>query len=720
MRHSLAVAALACGFCAAVPAQSQAEPAASAAAGFQRIVWVPGASSGDADLLARMRAFGFTAINLPRGSSAEVAQRLGLRWYLDQPVGKVLELREEEFAPLRDGYEQARDAALLVRPRCWSEPGWAAGQREALAAALGNEMARQAIANGLADEASATRNSNPLDLCRCADCLTRFRRFLQERHGSIERLDAAWGTQFTAWDKVVPLTTDQVRRRELGDVSIPVNLRPWREALAFEDANFAAAAELLVDEARARLPGVPTGLTGMPLPSAFGGHDMQRLLPFTSLHEAYDTAGNRDLASSLAPRGSVQLGTLAPSPEGAPSRLPTAWLAAAAADGLWGAVVWNAPLLVAQDGTDTAHGRAVREALAAVGPALDACAGAEVQRDSVWIVESQESVAAWWMLDSARDGATWIRRLTSYEERHSTAVASRHAWLRLLQDLGFQPRFVASTDLAVRLLRERPKVLVLAATLALSDRNCQAIQAYVRSGGTVVADHSTALYDEHLVRREAGSLDSMFGIASRSMRWEHRLVREGKGSLHLRGSASIAEARLVVPTDRDVVAEIVGADARRYERRAEFAEHHPIHVERRLGTGRACYLNLAVCDYVAWRLDPGAVEAAMDLRARLRHSLRIAGLVPRNEVRGPGLPTCIERTELLRPDGKRILAVRLNALERPQLYADLQQRGQLKLEITLPVERRLRSMSGVDLGLATRFEVALDPWLGAFFWVEDR
>lgn len=717
--RGLAAAVLACGLGAAAPAQAQ--PAAAAApTGFQRIVWVPGASSSDADLLARMRAFGFTAVNLPRGSSPDVARRLGLGWYLDQPIGKVLELRDEEFAPLRDGYERTRDPALLVRPRCWSEAGWAARQREALAAALGTEAARQAIANGLADEASATRNSNPLDLCRCAGCLARFRSFLQERYGSIERLDGAWGTQFAAWDKVVPLTTDQVRRRELGDVSIPTNLRPWRDALAFEDANFAAAVELLANEARARLPGVPTGITGMPLPSAYGGHDPQRLLPLVTLHEAYDTAGNRDLAACLAPAGALQLGTLAPAAEGAPSRLPTAWLAAAAADGLWAAVVWNAPLLVTADGTDTAHGRAVRDALAELGPALDACAGAVVQRDPVWIVESQESVAAWWMLDSARDGATWIRRLTSHEERNSTAVASRHAWLRLLQDIGFQPRFVGASDLAVRLLRERPKALVLAATLALSERNCQAILAYVRSGGTVIADHSTALYDENLVRRDAGGLDTMFGIASRSMRWEHRLVREGKGALRIRNSASIAEARLVVPTDRDVVAEIVGTDARRYERKAEFAEHHPIHVERRNGSGRACYLNLAVCDYAEWRLDPAMVEPAVELRARLRHSLRIAGLVPRNEVRGQGLPTCVERTELVRADGRRVLAIRVNALERPQLCVDLQQRGAVKLEVTLPAERRLRTMTGVDLGLATRFEVQLDPWAGAFFWVEDR
>lgn len=719
MTRCLAAAVLGCGLAAAAPAQ--APPAAAApSSGFQRIVWVPGESTADADLLARMRAFGFTAVNLPRGSSPEVAQRLGLGWYLDQPIGKVLELRDEEFAPLRDGYERTRDPALLVRPRCWSESGWAARQREALAAALGTDAARAAIANGLADEASATRNSSPLDLCRCEACLTRFRGFLQERHGSIDRLDSAWGTQFGSWDKVVPLTTDQVRRRELGDVAIPASLRPWREALEFESANFAAAVELLVNEARARLPGIPTGITGMPLPAAFGGHDPQRLLPLLTLHEAYDTAGNRDLAACLAPAAALQLGTLAPTPEGAPRLLPAAWLAAAAADGLQAAVVWNAPLLVSAGGAETPYGKAVREAFSALGPALDACAGAVVQRDPLWIVESQESVAGWWMLDSARDGATWIRRLTSHEERNSTAVASRHAWLRLLQDIGFQPRFVGTADLAVRLLRERPKALVLAATLALSDRNCQAIQAYVRSGGTVIADHSTALYDENLVRREGGGLDAMFGIASRSMRWEHRLVREGRGTLRLRNGASIAEARLVVPTDRDVVAEIVGSDARRYERKAEFAEHHPIHVERRVGTGRACYLNLAVCDYASWRLDPTSVEAALDLRARLRYSLRIAGVVPRCEVRGQGLPTCLERTELLRPDGRRLLAVRVNALERPQLYVDLQQRGPVKLEVTLPAERRLRTVAGVDLGLATRFEVQLDPWAGAFFWVEDR
>ncbi|MEY4672493.1 MAG: hypothetical protein RL148_277 [Planctomycetota bacterium] len=721
MTRVLAVSLLACALASAPPAQAPGAqgPAPARAAGFQRIVWVPGASSGDADLMARMRAFGFTAVNMPRGSAPDAARAAGLGHYLDQPVGKVLELRDEEFGPLRDGYERTRDAGMLVRPRCWSEPGWTSRQLEALAAALDTDTARRALANGFADEASTTRNSNPLDLCRCEHCLSRFRSFLQERHGSVERLDVAWGTSFGAWDRVVPLTTDQVRRRELGDVSLPANLRPWREALEFEDVNFARAVEQLANESRARLPGVPTGLTGMPLPSAFGGHDPQRLLPLLTLHEAYDTAGNRDLHACLAPASALQLGTLAPGPEGSPARLPAAWLAGAAADGMWAAVVWNAPLLVSADGTDTAYGRSVREAFGALGPALDACAGAVVQRDPVWVVESHESVAAWWMLDSARDGATWIRRLTSHEERNSTAVASRHAWLRLLQDLGFQPRFVGTDGFATRLLRERPKCLVLAATVALSDRDCQAVDAYVRTGGTVVADHSVALYDENLVRRDAGGLDALFGIVSRSLRWEHRFVREGRGNQRVRG-ASVAEGKLVVSTGRDVVAEVLGADPRRYERTAEYADHHPVQVERRHGSGRACYLNLAVCDYVQWRLDPAAVGTAMDLRARMRHLLRVGGLVPRHEVRGAGLPTCIETTELLRPDGRRVLAVRVNALERVQLLADLEQRGVPKVELELPVARRLRTVGGVDLGLATRFEFALDPWNGAFFWLEDQ
>jgi hypothetical protein len=366
-----------------------------------------------------------------------------------------------------------------------------------------------------------------------------------------------------------------------------------------------------------------------------------------------------------------------------------AQLAAMACTGMAGVVVWNDASVADGDGA-SAFGTAVQGALRRHGAALDACAGAVVEADAVWLLESHASVRAWWMLDSAGDGMTWPRRLASHEREHSTSQNARVGWLRLLQDLGFQPRIVPEAGLAERLLRERPRCLVLPATIALAERTAQAIAAYARAGGTVLADHSTALYDETLARREHAALDELFGIEQRSVRWDDLLVREGKATSRERG-LPLAEQ---------------GLRGRVAERR----ERGDAHVEQAAGRGRTVYLNAPVAAYPSWRLAPAAVEPARELRRRVRAVLAGAGLSPPCEVRGEGLPTCIERSRLRLRDGRAVLAVRVHALDAPAVLQQLAANGPRAVRVELPSERTLRHLGGEELGTGTTFETTLDPF----------
>src|SRR5262249_27692890 len=156
-------------------------------------------------------------------------------------------------------------------------------------------------------------------------------------------------------------------------------------------------------------------------------------------------------------------------------------------------------------------------------------AGAVLERSPVWIVESQPAVQAHWMLDSADDGATWGRRLASYEEEHSTSLAARASWMRLGEGPRPQPRFGPAGQLRGQLRQQAPKVLVLAACLALSDAAVPAIADYVQRGGVAVADGMLAFYDEHLRRRDRPALDAVFGLAVRAVPERSALlVHEGK------------------------------------------------------------------------------------------------------------------------------------------------------------------------------------------------
>ncbi|MCA8973673.1 MAG: beta-galactosidase [Planctomycetes bacterium] len=666
---------------------------------FERILW-----TSDLPAVApRAAALGFTSVQIGRGVDPAPAVANGLGYYLDQPVGKgVLELREGEFTPLRLAYEKTRDPAVLVRPGCLATPG------------LVDELARAAAAEAvrvagpglrfvaLADEPSATRHDAPLDTCWCEHCMDAFRRWARARYATIDAVNTAFGTQFESFDTACPLSTDQVRRRELGDTFLPRDLRAFAARLDFVDQQYATALRKIASAVGAAVPGVPIGVTGTSAPAAFGGGDPFRWLPSLTMAEPYPVGGAAELAASLLPAGAHRYATLfPPSAEGAAATvgltdLVRATLADLAAHGAAGVVVWNDSNVFGPEAEPSPFGRAVRDGLRRLAVELDACAGATIEPGPIWIVESQASVRAWWMIDSAKDGMTWVRRLASYEAEHSTSQAARRSWIALLRDLGFQPFFVAESMLAERLPVAPPRCLVLPAAIALGDRALQAITSYARAGGTVLADHTPALYDAELSLRERGGLDDLFGITQRSLRWQDLLVREGR---HL------------------------GSDLPQVERGlgAKLAERHregDMFAENDLDRGSAVYLNAAVCEYARLRLDTARVEQARQLRRRVRSVLRRARCLEPCDVRGQGLPTCVERVSLRLRDGRRVLAIRLAALDDPKLLAMLAQDGPRQIRVELPQVRTLRLLGGPALGTGREFDLPLDPF-GALF-LEDE
>ncbi len=681
---------------ALLPGQESQSPAVRPPARFERVLWC--SSAERASVAAPL---GMTAVQLPRGGDPAALRALGLSFYLDQPIGKgLLELRDEQWAPIQQAYERSRDHAVLVRPACFAAPGVVAEAAAAAAAEATRVQGDGLLFVALADEASATRHDAPLDTCRCEHCTAAFRVFARQRFPTIGALNQALGTQFAGFDDVVAPTTDQVRRRELGETNLPANLASFALRQQFVDEQFAAAIRTIAERVSAAVPGVPVGLTGLQVPGAFGGNDPARILPALSLAEPYAIGGTSELARSFLPPAAHRYETLFPPAKDSPeAALPLtgflrARLTAMAFAGLAGVVVWNDANVADAAGKATPFGAALTRALAEQKDLLDACAGAVVEPGPVWLLESQASVRAWWMLDSAGDGMTWIRRLASYEREHSTSQSARLGWIRVLQDLGLQPTFVGDGDLPERLLRERPRCLVLPATIALSDRCVQAIGAFVRSGGTLLADHATALYDGDLVLRQNGALDATFGIKSRSLAWRDQLVREGRCSAR-EGVVPLAERGLV------------GTLADRRGDRETF-------LECATGRGRAVYLNTSLCEYPTWRLEERSIAQARELRRRVRAVLQQAGVEPPFEVRGEGLPTCLERAELRLRDGRRVLAVRVHALDAPALLARVARGGPRKVQIDLPAARNLRHLGGDSLGLAARFDLTLDPF-GALF-----
>jgi hypothetical protein len=694
-RARIAARLAALSVCAAmVHGQDAPEPAPRV---FADILWVGSEVERSDALFAAIRRLGFTAVTVSAQEDPTLPAKHGMRFLRDQLVGKgVLELREPQWHERMAAYEQSRDTADLIRPACLADPAVLEGLRETLRANLAAALPEHPLAVSLGDEISVTRHANPLDFCFSSYCRRAFRQELALRYPDVAALNRAWRSSFGSMDDVVPFTADRIRARELGGNEIPAHLGPWAEHLEFQDAQLAAAVGGLAAAVRRQAPDLPCGLTGMQPPSAYGGHDYRRLMPLCSFYEAYDIGGARDLAMSFAPPGARQVTTLFPPAKGEPLQMVRGWYFDALAHGMAGIVGWSASDMLGRDGKPTPYGKELAHAISSLRAAADVVAGAELIRSPVWLIESQAAVRAHWMLDSANDGRTWIRRLSSYEREHSTSLAARHSWLRLFEDLGLQARIVAMEDLPARLLAEPPRLLVLPVQIAISDEAAAAITAYTRAGGVLLADHGVGFYDEHLVRREQPALDGVFGVRGRSVRWEDLLV--GQGRAYERGrlasGAAAAEVGLSGPL-------------------GEPTELAQVQIENTVGEGRAVYLNLAVCEYGRVRLDPSRVATALDLRRRVRLVLEYAGVAPEVSVRGPGLPTCIERMELRTRDGRRVLAVRMNALESRDLMRRLGAAGARPVQLVFPRAVRLRDLvTGTSLGQGESFDVSLDPWQG--------
>ncbi|MBK8978149.1 MAG: hypothetical protein IPM29_19765 [Planctomycetes bacterium] len=695
-RHRTALVALALGVLVATapPAPAQRRPR------FDAVLWRHGAEPWDEAFHSAARALGFTAVSATAAEAVAPARAVGLGFYTDQLAGKgVLELRDSQWQPWFDRYWQTRDPDLLVRPTCLADQAVIASMLGVIEARLAAALPAGPRFASLADEASATRHANPLDICGSDAFRTAFRDWLRARSGGdIAALDARWGTTCRSFDEVLPVTTAQIRGRELQLATLPGNLSPWSDQLEFTDELFAAAVGAGLAKARELAPELPCGLFGIPQPSAFGGHDFFRLLPAMSAYEVYDIGGARDLADCFAAPAALRVVTVFPPHDGDPEGLTRARVADAIAHGTDALIVWSAGDVLDAARRPSAFGRAVGDALGDLGRAAEAFAGARIVRDPIWIVESQPALRAHWMLDSAGDGRTWPRRFSSYEAEHGTPAQARRSWLRLFNDLGFQPRFVDARALPAELERgasAAPRLCVLAACLALDDAAVAALRAYAERGGVLLADHGPALYDGSLHLRERGALDDVFGITSRSLAWSDQLVRNARGAdaHRLPSGVALAERGL-----RGLLGERTdGADL--------------VQIEASCGRGRAFYLNLAACEYASLRLVPERVAAAAELRRRVRRVLDACGARPRALVRGPGLPTCLETLHLRGADGARLCAVRVAALDAPELLRTLAADGPRPVELRLPFRARAIDLrDGRELGTGDRLDLRLDPF----------
>lgn len=279
----------------------------------------------------------------------------------------------------------------------------------------------------------------------------------------------------------------------------------------FNDAQWANLLGDLVTYANEIDPATPCGFVGGQAPNAFGGYDYARLMRKVQFIEAYNLGSSQAIIRSFNPRNALPSVTTLFHKSVEDTIWQTGYYLA---HGNRGHIGWVEGWF---DGTTPKPWHAevaptFQEAGKKIGPLM---AGAEWIHDGVAIYYSHPSIQLGWILDAEAHRKTWANR--NNDDRIGAAGLVRHAWENMLRDSGLQYDFLSYVDVIQKGIPEEYKVLILPASLCLSNVEARQIEAFCKRGGTVIADYLPGLWDQHgKGRADGGVLDSLFGVTHSS------------------------------------------------------------------------------------------------------------------------------------------------------------------------------------------------------------
>ncbi len=158
----------------------------------------------------------------------------------------------QRWRALQQQYKRARKAAapldvaahahfrkLLWREHCPNDPGVRKIAFERFNELVKMKMGIRPTFLNMADEPGIGDQAAPFDFCYCNHCMRLFRQRMEARYGTLDAMNAAWGTDFETWTAVFPLSTDEtIRRAKAGGAKRPYNFASWNAHRAFMDDTF--------------------------------------------------------------------------------------------------------------------------------------------------------------------------------------------------------------------------------------------------------------------------------------------------------------------------------------------------------------------------------------------------------------------------------------------------------------------------------------------------
>jgi len=446
---------------------------------------------------AALKAIGISAARLAENETDALLHD-DLRWYIENIATDFYAAYHRWFAdrPVNWRFEEVKklykknplDVAAFRRDPSLSDAKWLAVIRERLMKTVRTQAPFRPLFYNLGDETGIGDLSIPWDFDFSEDSLKGLREWLKQRYGSLDALNREWGSNFTNWDSVTPMTTDQAMARSDDNFSAWADFKDWM------DESFARALRAGTDAVHAADPEALAAIEGTQIPG-WGGYDYARLANAVDVMEMYDAGGNLEIVRSLNPK----LIILNTSFGSGPQEIHRFWRELLR--GNRGLILWDEKdEFIDAGGRLGPRGKEAAAYFHEIRGGLGALlVNSERQWDPVAILYSPASMRTQWMLDWKPKGNAWATRdiKNSYEDANEVR-SSMEGFANLLEHMGIHPRFLTD-DLIDRgaLSGDGIRILVLPKAIALAPDEADAIRRFIESGGLVIADSEPGAFDGH-------------------------------------------------------------------------------------------------------------------------------------------------------------------------------------------------------------------------------
>jgi len=392
----------------------------------------------------------------------------------------------------------------------------------------------------VADETGIGNQASPFDFCFSPDCQAAFRVWLKERYPTLEALNAEWGSAFANWEAVRGATTDEIFARTNENYAAWADHKDFMDTVLCDGYRAAGKAVKAVD------PTARIGMGGGQGPSPVGGWDFWKLTQSLDVMENYAIGSNYEFLRSFNPDTIGIHCTFG----GGNWELHNLYYLFLHGDRM--ALVWDDKSEYVDDkgqySPRAIEARPLYEELTGgIGKLRVASRRSD---DPIALYHSQANMRMHWLREVKPAGTNWINRQSWSERKQSRYFRLRESWIKLIEDNGFQWRMLCPEQVALGQLKhydpktgEGFKVLLLPEILTLSAAEVKAITAFVAAGGTVIADKTPGLYDEHCRKLEQPALDGLFATKNNPrvvlldtdlLEYYHLRLRDGQEEAGLR------------------------------------------------------------------------------------------------------------------------------------------------------------------------------------------